>query len=202
MATTDTSIPAWAAGGSNGQSVQSGKKSNWYTASTAKPGYALSGDYWREPAGHYLASVSLAVAPGGANVNVEVWNASANKLLARRVLQHTNGRITVRVPVTLPTVRNESVFEGWGAWSMTPAAPFPGREPRDPRVVAWGCGPGQGLRRQNELSRLVHCPAVAVLAWQIRANGWAAGFLTLRLSLRDTPGVTVNLATTPTYTAT
>ena len=126
MATTDTSIPAWTAGGNNGHNVQRGKRSNWYTASTVKPGYALSGDYWREPAGNYVASVSLAVAAGSANVNVEVWDASAKRLLVRRVLQHTNGRTTVHLPVGVRTARGEGVFRGWGAWSMTPAAPFPG----------------------------------------------------------------------------
>ncbi len=126
MAGSDTSVPAWITGGTSEHVVRRGNRSNWYAASSAKPGYALSGDYWREHPGNYVASVSLAVAAGPAPVKIEVWDDSMGKLLVRRMLGNTNGPTTVRLPVDVQTAPGDSAFGGWGLWKATPAAGPPG----------------------------------------------------------------------------
>jgi hypothetical protein len=123
--TGDGTLPAWTVGGLAGRVVRTGRKSTWYVASTSKAGYALSNAYWRKGAGNYLASVSLSIARSR-NVNVEVWDDSTNTLLARRVLQDTDGRTTVRLPADIRTAPGDHIFAGWGLWSKTPASPRPG----------------------------------------------------------------------------
>jgi len=125
LPTGDASLPAWTIGGIDGRDVRTGRKSTWYVASTAKTGYTLSNAYWRKDAGNYLASVSLSVAHIR-NVNVEVWDDSTNTLLARRVLQDTHGRTTVRLPADIRTAPGSHLFGGWGLWRKTPASPLPG----------------------------------------------------------------------------
>lgn len=110
-------------GGQNGRSVLGGSEHNWYAESTAKAGYTLDQAYWRQGIGAYEASVSLSVAQ---RANVEVWDASTGKLLARRSLRQTGGRETVKLRVLVRATPGDHVYHGWGIWQTRPAAPPPG----------------------------------------------------------------------------
>jgi hypothetical protein len=109
--------PGWVASGVEGIPIRKGPRSSWHAASTRTPGYVVNGDYWLEPLGKYTATVSLSVSSAA---NVEVWDASDSRLLARRVLNDTHGKRTVTLPVRLSNLTTVSLFEGWGLWATVP----------------------------------------------------------------------------------
>jgi len=85
---------AWEFPGGAGRSELAGPGQLWRLAATGARGYVLAGDYWRELPGRYRASVTLsATVP----VRVELWDATADRLLARRSIAPTVGpeRVTL-----------------------------------------------------------------------------------------------------------
>jgi Predicted membrane protein (DUF2079) len=116
-------VRPWAITGVAGKAVLKGKQATWYAESTAKRGYTLDKAYWRKGVGRYRATVSLSVA---GTANVEVWDTSRNRLLARTVLQRTGGVKTVQMLVQLRSAPGEKVYDGWGIWRILNAPPPPG----------------------------------------------------------------------------
>ncbi len=115
--------PGWATTGPAGQAVTVGPPSTWRAVSTGQAGYVVAGDYRRELPGHYTATVVLATA---APVDVEVWDATGDVLLARRQLVATNGQEAVTVPVDEPHTYPHRTYTGAGPFRITPAEPPPG----------------------------------------------------------------------------
>ena len=107
-------VPAWALPGSVGQAVRTGPESSWHLMSRGARGYVLSGDYWREPAGSYVAVVDLS---SPEPVTVEVWNDSRRVLLARRELPNASGPVVI--PVSAQHVYPKRPFQGWGPFSTS-----------------------------------------------------------------------------------
>jgi len=146
-------LPAWSFAGSSGTRVLSGPPSTWHLESSAAAGYVLAKDYWREPPGRYEVTVKLA---SSVPTDVEVWNATGDVLLARRIFPPTDGPETLSLIANAERSYPQRLFDGWG--------PF--RANFDPRpagnrleVKVWSPGGGivdvQGvaLRRVGTLTQ-------------------------------------------------
>ncbi len=116
-------VPAWAAPGPAGRPVTVGPPPTWRAASTGREGYVVAGDYRRELPGRYTATVVLATT---ARVDVEVWDATGDVLLARRQLVATNGQEAVTVPVDVVRTYPHHTYTGAGPFRITPVEPPPG----------------------------------------------------------------------------
>jgi hypothetical protein len=68
-------------------------------------------DYWREPPGRYRVSVSVEAT---ASLNVELWNATGDLLLARRTVPASTVLQTVTVVADSARVFPLSSVSGWG----------------------------------------------------------------------------------------
>jgi len=120
---TATTLPAWTAVGPAGRVTTQGPAADWRAVANTGSGYVISGDYWREPRGRYEATALLsATVP----VNVEVWNATGDVLLARRSVPPTNGPITVSLPVDALQVYPDNVYGGFALFRILPVPPTPG----------------------------------------------------------------------------
>lgn len=119
-ATRGAPVPAWTTPGPSGKAVEDGPARDWYVASTSRAGYVVSGDYWREPAGSYSATVSLSAT---GMTNVELWDATRSLLLARDTLPATNGPTSLTLTGVLSRERGEPQTAGWGIWRFRTAAP-------------------------------------------------------------------------------
>lgn len=129
--------PAWLFPGAAGAPDLTGPPSSWHLESTGHSGYVLAHDYWREPAGHYEASVVLV---STVPVNVEVWNATANVLLSRRTVPATAGVDTITMQVDAERVFPHHLFQGLGPF-QAPSTPSPAGNQLEIRV--WSAGGGR-----------------------------------------------------------
>lgn len=127
---------AWLFPGAAGTRDLIGPPSSWHLVSTGHAGYVLAKDYWREPAGHYEASVMLA---STVPVNVEVWNATGNVLLARRSIPTTVGLETISMPVDAEHAYPQHLYEGWGPFQSASVPPPAGNQLE---VRVWSAGGG------------------------------------------------------------
>lgn len=130
-----TSVPAWTLESNAGHVVRRGKSQNWYVASSAKPGYAVYGDYWPEPPGTYVLRIRLKSASA---TRVEVWNATGSQLLFRRVLPASRNSQTLRATFSDTIVFPSTVFDGWSIFRDIPYE-FSQRNQLEVRV--WSSGP-------------------------------------------------------------
>lgn len=117
-------LPAWAAAGAAGRPVLAGQEDGWHMAATGAKGYVADGVSWQEPAGRYLAEVTLAA---GGPVNVEVWDDSTDTLLARRSIPGTDGREQVVLPAGVPPAPGAARYPGWGPFRADFTLPPPGQ---------------------------------------------------------------------------
>ena len=113
---TAAPVPAWVSPGPAGESITTGPVGNWRTTGTGATGYVVSGDYWPELAGRYAVSVRLALTD---RANLEVWDVTANTLLARQALTATDGPTTVTTDVDLADSPGPRVFAGTFPWEGT-----------------------------------------------------------------------------------
>ncbi len=111
------SFPAWIAAGAAGRPVKPTATHPGYASSGSEPGYVVDKAYWRKPAGTYEAQVALSVS---GVANVELWDADAKRLLARKVVGRTNGIKTVSITAALSHLVGDQVFSGWGIWRDAP----------------------------------------------------------------------------------
>jgi hypothetical protein len=114
------SLAAWTVSGAVGDGVLQGPLQDWSVSGTGRPGYIVSGDYWRERRGNYRATVVLS---STGPVNVEVWNTSDDMLLARRTLSSTDGTITVSQLIHVAASRPAPVYGGVGPFHIDPLPP-------------------------------------------------------------------------------
>jgi len=104
-------LPAWTAPGAAGRAVVTGPPASWHVTSNGRRGYVADRLEWARPAGRLEASVTLsATGP----VNVEVWNNTGRRLLARRHLPATQGIATITLPVNATTDYETALYGGWG----------------------------------------------------------------------------------------
>jgi hypothetical protein len=131
------SVPAWTAISGAGTVATTGPSANWRAQANGARGYVVAGDYWQERPGTYQATITLAASVG---VNVEVWNATSDSLLARRQLPATTGMVAETVPVVLPGLAPQSVYHGVGPFRIVPVTPPIGNQ-LEIRVWSPGGGP-------------------------------------------------------------
>lgn len=110
-------LPAWAAVSKAGVGVESGPSSTWYAAASGKAGYVVAKDYWPLRRGAYVADVSLATT---GPADVEVWDATTSKLLARKIVAATTGRSTVSLPFNLMSTPKIPEFAGRWLFKILP----------------------------------------------------------------------------------
>jgi hypothetical protein len=134
---TSATVDAWTAAGEEGRVVRRGAPSEWYATNTGQPGYVVDHAYWLEPPGHYTAEVTLDVR---GQTNVEVWDATSSTLLGRQVLTNTQGRRTVTMHVTVPTITKQKLFGGWGLWAVRGHPPVAGESVE---VRVWTAAPAR-----------------------------------------------------------
>ncbi len=109
----DTPVPGWTVAGAAGKAVTDGPLRYWRTWSTGATGYVVSGDYWPETNGQYLASANLSTT---GPANFEVWDLTTDMLLARQTLVATNGPTTVSAAFTLSHALGPQPFGGIYPW--------------------------------------------------------------------------------------
>jgi len=118
-----TFVPASGFAGPAGVSVEHGPPASWYAASTGERGYVVAGDYWRRLPGRYQGSVELA---STGPVDLECWNASANRLLGRVTVPATTGRATASVPCSFHDLVRKSKVVGVPPFQVLAPLPAPG----------------------------------------------------------------------------
>lgn len=129
-------VPGWVVVGPAGTAVLSGSPKSWYAESRGTPGYLVSYDYWKERSGNYVASVKLEAT--GA-FNVEVWDATTSRLIARDSLPRTNGIEELRLPFSLSDVRGPGIYDGPSLFRVDWVAP-PRKDQLEIRVFDYGSG--------------------------------------------------------------
>jgi len=112
-------VAAWSFPGSAGATSTLGPAADWRAVATGRPGYVVSGDYWRVTQGHYEATAELS---SSVPVSVEVWNATSDVLLARREMPASNGFVAVILPVEVTHLLPQPLFTGVGPFSIQPLA--------------------------------------------------------------------------------
>ena len=120
-----TGVPAYASAGSSGSVVTWGGSRQWFVQATHRPGYVVSQDYFDEvTTGTYAATVDL---DARGPLNVEVWNATTNQILARASGLVTSGRRqVVSLAFSLTSVSPPSLFTGRLLWRSPPPPTAPG----------------------------------------------------------------------------
>lgn len=136
--------PGWLFAGPAGTRLLDGPRSSWKLRSTGRAGYVLAGDYWREPAGAFVATVRLT---SQVPLNVEVWNATRNVLLTRRTVPPNSGFETITLQVAAEHIYPPHLSSGWGPFQKL-SVPRPSGNRLEIRV--WS--PGHGLVEVAEVS--------------------------------------------------
>jgi hypothetical protein len=115
------SLPAGFFRSVSGFRVIKGPPSEWRMVGRQQVGYLVWGDYWLESAG---PAVATAVVSGQGPVSVEVWDATTNTLVARRLTVLTGPKVEVTIPFVVSKPRPEaSLFHGFGPFADTPVTP-------------------------------------------------------------------------------
>ena len=107
------------------------------TLTGTKPGYLVYGVSWDLAPGRYLETVTLATT---ITTDVEVWDASTDTLLSRRLVPASNGNIAVQAPVTVTTRGAALPFGGWGPFRYRPLSPATSNDRIELRVWTPGSG--------------------------------------------------------------
>ena len=115
-----THLPAWPFNPTGGYQVVGGLPRTWYLASkNSAAGNILDRDYWREPPGDYIASVTLS---GWGPASVQVWDATTGHLISEQWVPLASGRkITHTQTYFFSHSGPPHVFSGIGPWSIVPA---------------------------------------------------------------------------------
>jgi uncharacterized membrane protein len=116
-------LDAWTTPGVAATSVHAGPPRAWHLASNGRRGYVLSGDYWREFSGSYLATVRISAA---GPVNIEVWDDTTNRLLARTTTTGSSNTSDVQLPFRIGHEKPGFVYQGAGAFRDFPIPQIPG----------------------------------------------------------------------------
>ncbi len=125
-------LPAWGVGGNTGVLDTNGLLSNWHVSSNGKSGYVLDRAYWRLPLGKFRAWFKLA---DDGPVDVEIWNATGNKLLLQRTMPATTGIRTQSIVFDNSKFYPHHLMTGWGPFTLTPV-PGPANDQIEIRIWA------------------------------------------------------------------
>lgn len=117
---TNEVIPGWTVPGPAGYSVVTGPPSTWHAQSTGQRGYAVAYAYWQEDPGRYQISLTLKL---DGNANIEVWNSTANNLIARRVLPGNGQLETLAYNFDIAYEIPRAAYSGWGPFQILPNEP-------------------------------------------------------------------------------
>lgn len=141
-------IGAWSAAGVAGTPALTGPEADWRAVANGRSAYVVAGDYWREPPGRYQATVTLS---STVRVNVEVWNATGDVLLARRTLPPTTATRAVTMDVDASHRYPVTAYGGTGPFVMKPLSPTP-----DNRLEIRVWTPGKGIVSVASLELVAH----------------------------------------------
>ena len=131
-------VPAWAAQSATGRPLLSGPPQQWaMTLTGTQPGYLVYGASWNLPPGRYQETVTLATA---ITTDVEVWDASTDTLLSRRLVPASDGNIAVQATVTITSRGAFVPYGGWGPFRFQPEAPTTSNDRIELRVWTPGSG--------------------------------------------------------------
>lgn len=125
-------IPAWGVGGNTGVVDLKGPVADWHVSSQDKSGYVLDKAYWRLPLGTFRAWFKLA---DSGPVDVEIWNATGNKLLLQRTMPATTGIRTQSMLFDNSKFYPHHLMTGWGPFKLTPV-PGPSNDQIEIRIWA------------------------------------------------------------------
>lgn len=141
--------PAWAGRTATGTRELAGPASTWrLVQSRQAPGYLLYGTEWALAPGWYRMTVTLA---SSAPCTVEVWDATAGTLLARRQVPSLEAPAAVQSDVAVRTQRSTRIYSGWGPFRFLPRLP-PASDSIEIRV--WTPGGGAVALYDVELQRI------------------------------------------------
>jgi hypothetical protein len=135
---TYTTIPAWVGRTSTGTRVTVGPESSWHMSSSSDAaGYVLFGTEWNELAGTYQMTATVS---NTSSVDVEVWDASANKLLSRQQLVPSTGIQVVQSTFRVTEEGQQHTYGGVGPFRFD-LSPPPLADSIEVRV--WSPGSGE-----------------------------------------------------------
>ena len=117
---TSYTIPGWVVPGVAGKSDLSGNSLNWHTQSTGKSGYVITSAYWQEQPGQYQIALKMSVT---GTANVQVWNSTANELVAQRYVPGTGALQTFTYDFGIFGSSPASAYSGWGPYRILPIEP-------------------------------------------------------------------------------
>jgi hypothetical protein len=115
-----TTIAAWPTSGAAGRPRTKGPPLDWQAVATGSPGYVVAEDYWPEPPAWYRVTVELSTS---VPANVEVWNATGDVLLARRVVPPSSETQTVVLGVDATRRYRQTAYGGSGPFRIDPLLP-------------------------------------------------------------------------------
>jgi hypothetical protein len=115
-----STVPAWLIAGAAGRAVTTGPPSRWGAVSAAAPGLVVDRDYWQEVPG--LLDATFRYQSAGP-LDLQVWDLTANVQLASMTTVPTSQLVTTLVPVDFSTYTPQSVYTGWGPFSIDKVAP-------------------------------------------------------------------------------
>lgn len=118
-------LQAWTAPGVAGMPVFAGPASRWHLTADGQTGYVLSGDFWREPHGSYSANIRYS---STGPINMEVWDDTTNRLLARVRAGRSSIVSNVRLSFELSWEKPGFVYQGAGIFRDLPVPQIPGDE--------------------------------------------------------------------------
>lgn len=117
------SIPAWSLSSTAGHAVLVGPVDRWHVEATGGEGYMVANDYWHANAGTLTSTVRLA---SNGPVNVEIWDISTDRLLARAGLTTTFGVLKeVKTSTDLTRSQPQSAYSGPWPFKILPVNPTP-----------------------------------------------------------------------------
>jgi hypothetical protein len=130
-----TTLGAWGMVSTTGEAITSGPVDHWHLAATSPgAGYVEHGAYFRQQNGSYETRVTISTS---GPVNVEVWNATGNILLARRQILATNGVTQLTIPFQVTRQYQPYLYTGWGPFRLYRVPLPPGN---DIEVRVWSPG--------------------------------------------------------------
>jgi hypothetical protein len=101
-----------------------GPVSGWHVTATGATGYVADQLAWQVPTGRYVAEATLATS---GPVNVEIWDDTADVLLARRTVTATGGTVSVTLPVNAITAYPGFLRTGPWPFRVDWVPPLPGQ---------------------------------------------------------------------------
>ena len=129
-------VPAWACFGKAASPYLAGPPAGWHAAGGMRRGYVVSRAYWRAPAGNYLASADLSAR---SNVIFEVWDATSDELIVRKVVP-PGPRRQIAVPLRHLDRGQDKTFDGLWAFVIDPVE-APLADNLEIRIFSDGSGP-------------------------------------------------------------